>query len=143
MEIIGKQLKDIYTFQDGKLYLYNDIIVGEINEGVHVTAETLISFFEFFHENYKIPFGYISYRKNSYSIDPQVYKILPENNLLKGIAVVSDQKFSSLNAYVEKKFYSGRYELFTTINNAVNWLDTIIPLQNNNISISDNKTVQS
>jgi len=143
MEIIGKQLRDIYTFQDGKLYLYNDLIIGEINEGVHITAETLISFFEFFHENYKIPFGYISHRKNSYSIDPQVYKMLPENNLLKGIAVVSDEKFSSLNAHVEKSFYNGRYELFTTINNAVNWLDKIIPIENNSINISDNTTVQS
>ncbi|MEM6718091.1 MAG: STAS/SEC14 domain-containing protein [Bacteroidota bacterium] len=129
MNIIGKQLKDIYTFKDGKLYLYNDLIVGEINQGVHVSCETLLSFFEFFHENYKVPFGYLSYRKNSYSIDPQVYKMLPENNLLKGIAVVSDLKFSTLNAYVEKSFYKGRYELFTTIEAAVHWLDTIVPLE--------------
>ncbi|MBC8754696.1 hypothetical protein H2O64_08440 [Kordia sp. YSTF-M3] len=140
MQVVGKQLKDIYTFENGTLYMYDDLVIGEINEGAHVTAETLMSFFEFFHENYKVPFGYISYRKNSYSIDPQVYKMLPENHLLKGIAVVSNQKFSSLNAHVEKNFFNGRYELFTTINNAVNWLDKIIPLENNNISISDNTT---
>lgn len=142
MQITGKQLKDIYTFENGTLYMYDDIIIGEVNEGAHISAETLISFFQFFLENYKTPFGYISYRKNSYSIDPQVYKMLPQNNLLKGIAVVSDQKFSSLNAHVEKSFFNGRYELFTTINNAVNWLDTIIPLKNNNVSVSDNTTTQ-
>ncbi|WP_420574226.1 hypothetical protein [Kordia sp.] len=138
MKITGKKLKDIYTFESGKLYLYDDLIIGEIKEGVHVNSETLMSFFEFFHENYKIPFGYISYRVNSYSIDPQVYKMLPENHLLKGIAVVSDQKFSSLNAHVEKSFYQGRYELFTTLSAAVNWLDTIIPLQTKNTNIVDN-----
>ncbi len=141
MQIIGKQLKDIYTFENGTLYMYDDIIVGEINEGVHVTSETLMSFFQFFLENYKTPFGYISYRKNSYSIDPQVFKMLPENDLLKGIAVVSVEKFSSLNTRVEKNFFNGRYELFATINAAVNWLDKIIPLENNNASIADNTTI--
>lgn len=141
MQIIGKTLIDTYTFENGKLYLYNDLIIGEINEGVHVTIDVMLSFFQFFLENYKVPFGYISYRKNSYSIDPQVYKMLPENDLLKGIAVVSDQKFSSLNAHVEKKFFKGRYELFTTINTAMNWLDKIVPLQNNGIHVSDNSVV--
>lgn len=134
MNIIGKKLKDIYTFEKGKLYLYDDIIVGEINEGEHVSIELMLSFFQFFHENYKIPFGYISFRKNSYSIDPQVYKSLPENHLLKGIAVVSSDKFSALNARVEKSFFDGKYELFPTIEAAVNWLDTIIPLEKNMIS---------
>lgn len=138
MKITGKKLRDTYVFEDGKLYLYEDLIIGEINEGVHVTAETLMSFFEFFHENYNIPFGYISHRINSYSIDPQVYKMLPQNNLLKGIAVVSNQKFSSLNAHVERSFFKGRYELFTTVNAAVNWLDKMIPLQSENTGLVDN-----
>lgn len=138
MHIAGKQLRDIYNFDNGILYLYNDLIVGEIFEGVHVTSDVLLSFFEFFHENYKTPFGYISYRKNSYSIDPQIYKMLPQNNLLKGIAVVSEDKFSSLNAHVEKTFFNGRYELFTTIETAVNWLDTIIPLEKNSVRIQKN-----
>ncbi|WP_040559432.1 STAS/SEC14 domain-containing protein [Kordia algicida OT-1] len=141
MHSIEKVLKDIYTFENGKLYLYEDLIIGEINEGVHITTDVLLSFFEFFHENYKVPFGYISYRKNSYSIDPQVYKMLPENNLLKGIAVVTDKKFSVLNAHVEKSFFNGKYELFTTLNAAINWLDKIIPLEKNNASISDNTVV--
>lgn len=139
MHITGKQLLKTYTFEEGNLYFYEDVIVGEINEGVHITTEELLSFFEFFRENYKIPFGYISYRKNSYSIDPQVYKALPENTLLKGIAVVTDQKFSTLNAQVEKSFFNGRFEVFTTINAAINWLDTIVPLENHQSNISDNK----
>jgi hypothetical protein len=141
MNIIGKQLKDTYAFRDGKLYFYNDLIIGEVNEGAHVSSETLLSFFEFFHENYKVPFGYISYRKNSYSIDPQIYSKLPKHNLLKGIAVVSNDKFSSLNAHVEKKFFKGPFELFTTIDAAVNWLDTLAPANNNNIKLKDNTTV--
>ena len=85
MKIIGKKLRDTYAFEKGKLYLYDDLIVGEINEGEHVSVDMMLSFFEFFHENYKLPFGYISLRTHSYSIDPQVYKSLPENHLLKGI----------------------------------------------------------
>ncbi|WP_298419651.1 hypothetical protein [uncultured Kordia sp.] len=135
MQIAGKQLRDIYNFDDGTLYIYNDLIIGEIFEGVHISIDEMLSFFQFFEENFKTPFGYISYRKNSYSIDPQVYKMLPENNLLKGIAVVSNDKFASLNAHVEKKFFNGRYELFTTLGAAINWLDKIIPLENNAISV--------
>lgn len=131
MNIIGKKLKDTYTFKDGKLFFYDNLIIGEINQGVHVSSETLLSFFEFFLENYKKPFGYISHRKNSYSIDPQVYKMLPENSLLKGIAVVSDLKFSTLNAQVEKSFFNGSFEFFTTIEAAIHWLDTVVPLQKN------------
>ncbi|AXG71988.1 hypothetical protein KORDIASMS9_04249 [Kordia sp. SMS9] len=141
MNIIGKKLRNVYNFKKGNLYLYDDLVIGEVDEGVHVSSETLISFFEFFHENYSKPFGYISFRKNSYSIDPQIYSMLPENNLLKGIAIVSNQKFSSLNAKVEKGLYKGRCELFTTIDAAVNWLDTIMPLQNENADISDNSTI--
>lgn len=141
MNINGKQLRNVYNFKKGNLYLYNDLIIGEVHQGVHVSSETLISFFEFFLENYSEPFGYISYRKNSYSIDPNIYSMLPENNLLKGIAIVSDQKFSSLNAKVEKGLYKGRFELFQTLDAAVNWLDTIVPLQNQNVNISDNSTL--
>ncbi|QHI35981.1 hypothetical protein IMCC3317_13320 [Kordia antarctica] len=137
MYIPGKQLKNTYTFEYGTLYMYTDLVVVEINEGEHVTIEMMITFFQFFLENYKIPFGYVSYRKNSYSIDPQVYKMLPKNDLLKGIAVVSTQKFSCLTALVEKKFCIGRYELFTTMDAAVNWLDEIIPLENNYTSMSN------
>ena len=139
MHITGKQLLNTYTFDDGVLYFFNDVIVGEINEGTHVSTEELLSFFQFFKENYKVPFGYISYRKNSYSIDPQVYKLLPKNSLLKGIAVVSDHKFSTLNAHVEKNFFEGRYEVFTTMDAAIQWFDTIIPLENNALNISEKK----
>jgi len=141
MNINGKQLRNVYNFKNGNLYLYNDLIIGEVHEGAHVSSEVLISFFEFFHENYSEPFGYISYRKNSYSIDPKIYSMLPENNLLKGIAIVSDQKFSSLNAKVEKGLFKGRCELFTTIDAAVNWLDTLLPLENKSANISDNSAL--
>ena len=141
MDIIEKNLKNTYTFENGKLYMYEDLIIGEINEGAHITTDVLLSFFEFFKENYKIPFGYISLRNNSYSIDPQVYKMLPENNLLKGIAVVSNKKFSTLNAHVEKSFFNGRYELFTTLNSSINWLDKIVPLEKNDIYISNNSII--
>ncbi|WP_430409414.1 hypothetical protein [Kordia sp.] len=134
MQIAGKQLRDIYNFDGGKLYVYNDLVIGEVFEGVHVSVGETLSFFEFFQENFKIPYGYISYRKNSYSIDPQVYKLLPNNSLLKGIAIVSDDKFSSLSAHIEKNFFNGRYELFTTLDAAVNWLDKIIPLEEHNLS---------
>ncbi|PTX62724.1 hypothetical protein C8N46_102121 [Kordia periserrulae] len=137
MNITGKKLKKIYNFDEGNLYFYNDLIIGEVLEGVHISCETLQSYFEFFKENYSEPFGYISYRKNSYSIDPQIYAVLPEGGLLKGIAIVSDQKFSSLNARVEKALYKGRFELFTTLNAAVNWLDTLTPLNTSKISFSD------
>ena len=136
MHIKGKQLENTYIFENGTVYFYNDLIIGEIKEGAHVSAKTLLSFFDFFNENYKIPFGYISHRKNSYTIDPQFYKMLPKNNLLKGIAIVSNDKFSSLNAHVEKKFFNGHFELFTTIDVAVNWLDKIIPLENKEVAVT-------
>ena len=62
--------------------------------------------------------------------------MLPKNNLLKGIAIVSNDKFTSLNAHVEKKFFNGHFELFTTIDVAVNWLDKIIPLENKEVAVT-------
>lgn len=138
MQIIGKDLKNTHTFDCGRFHLYTDFVIVEISEGAHITVDTMLSFFHFFNETYKAPYGYISYRKNSYSIDPQVYRMIPQNNLLKGIAVVSNRKFSSLNAHVEKGFYKGHYELFTTLETAVNWLDTIIPLDKNYIGNEKN-----
>lgn len=129
MQIVGKQLKNTYTFDNGTIYFYEDLVISEIKEGVHLPAEDLLTFFEFVMENFKTPFGYISHRINSYSIDPKIYSMLPQHSLMKGIAVVSENKFSSLNAHVEKNFYNGRYELFTNIEAAINWLDTILPLE--------------
>ena len=137
MNITGKELKKVYNFDEGNLYFYNDLIIGEVHQGVHISFETLKSYFEFVKENYSGPFSYISYRKNSYSIDPRIYAMLPENGSPKGIAFVTNQKFSTLNARVEKALYKGRCELFTTLNAAVNWLDTLVPLDNQKVPFSD------
>ena len=54
----------------GRLYLFDNYIITEFNEGINITFENFSEVSEIIKSHYKNePFGFISNRINSYSMD--------------------------------------------------------------------------
>lgn len=67
-------------------------------------------------------FGYISWRKNSYAVDPTIYSYLRGMENLKAFAIVSKKKIDMHNFKIEKLFYKNTMEFFIEFDNALTWV---------------------
>tara|TARA_R100000789_G_scaffold36013_2_gene38925 strand:+ start:378 stop:752 length:375 start_codon:yes stop_codon:yes gene_type:complete len=119
-------IKEFMELEFGQVRIFQNILIAELNEGVLFNANNNSELLKIGHEVFKDrPYGYISLRKNSYAVDPLVYReaALAEN--LKAIAVVSENELIKLNAHnVERQFYkdSGSFEVFDSLEEAINWI---------------------
>ena len=119
-------ITEIMELEFGQVRIFQNILIAELNEGVLFNADNNSELLKIGTEVFKNrPYGYISLRKNSYAVDPLVYReaALAEN--LKAIAVVSENEMIKLNAHnVERQFYkdSGSFEVFDNLDEAINWI---------------------
>ncbi|GGW87810.1 hypothetical protein [Salegentibacter mishustinae] len=119
-------ITEIMELEFGQVRIFQNILIAELTEGVLFNANNNSELLKIGHEVFKNrPYGYISLRKNSYAVDPLVYReaALAEN--LKAIAVVSENELIKLNAHnVERQFYkdSGSFEVFDSLEEAINWI---------------------
>lgn len=119
-------ITEFMELEFGQVRIFQNILIAELNEGVLFNANNNSELLKIGHEVFKDrPYGYISLRKNSYAVDPLVYReaALAEN--LKAIAVVSENELIKLNAHnVERQFYkdSGSFEVFDSLEEAINWI---------------------
>ncbi|WP_282018238.1 hypothetical protein [Salegentibacter mishustinae] len=119
-------ITEFMELEFGQVRIFQNILIAELNEGVLFNANNNSELLKIGHEVFKNrPYGYISLRKNSYAVDPLVYReaALAEN--LKAIAVVSENELIKLNAHnVERQFYkdSGSFEVFDSLEEAINWI---------------------
>lgn len=120
-------LVKIYELDFGNIEVYSNLIVGIVNDGIdfnleHISALINIAEIHFSKRN----FGYISLRKNSYALDPSVYKYLKELPTLKGIAIVSENELFKHNFKIEKYFYGNKMKLFRNVETAGEWIQSIV-----------------
>ncbi len=119
-------ITEIMELEFGQVRIFQNILIAELNEGVLFNANNNSELLRIGNEVFENrPYGYISLRKNSYAVDPLVYReaALAEN--LKAIAVVSENELIKLNAHnVERQFYkdSGSFEVFDNLDEAINWI---------------------
>jgi|TARA_B100002049_G_scaffold129175_1_gene95507 hypothetical protein len=119
-------ITEFMELEFGQVRIFQNILIAELNEGVLFNANNNSELLKIGNEVFKNrPYGYISLRKNSYAVDPLVYReaALAEN--LKAIAVVSENELIKLNAHnVERQFYkdSGSFEVFDSLEEAINWI---------------------
>lgn len=112
-----------YILDIGKVQVFEDYMVAIFDEGATVTLERAyqvigISEIHFREKN----FGYISFRKHSYAIDPTIYGYLREMTNLKALAVVSIKEMDMHNFKIEKMFYKKSMKFFIDYNNALKWV---------------------
>lgn len=113
--------------EDGTFYVYPNFVIGVISEGANLKLEQVSTIVLLYEKYFAFKdFTYISYRVNSYSIDPTVYPYLLEIKTLKGIAVVTEKNSFRQNFEIEKVFYSGNIRIFPTILEAISWANTMV-----------------
>ncbi|WP_037321194.1 hypothetical protein [Salegentibacter sp. Hel_I_6] len=110
----------------GQVRIFKNILIAELNEGLLFNTENNHKLLAIGKEVFQDrSYGYISLRKNSYAVDPLVYRDSARAKNLKAIAVVSDNGLIRLNAdKVERKFYKdpNSFEVFERIEEAINWI---------------------
>jgi len=110
----------------GQVRIFKNMLIAELNEGLLFNAENNQELLAIGKEVFQNrPYGYISLRKNSYAVDPLVYRDSARAKNLKAIAVVSEKELIRLNAdKVERKFYKdpNSFEVFDNIEEAINWI---------------------
>ncbi|WP_286760796.1 hypothetical protein [Salegentibacter sp. UBA1130] len=117
---------DIMELKFGQVRIFQNILIAELNEGLLFTAENNKELLAIGKEVFKgKDYGYISFRKNSYAVDPMVYRESAQAQNLKAIAVVSENELIRLNAHkVERQFYKTQnsFEVFDNLDQAINWI---------------------
>ncbi len=115
------------TYDFGTVEVYDNYVILVMNEGITVKPEyndILIEIAEkYFHNK---SFGYITHRINSYSVDPRIYFETSKIENLVAFAVVSAEDIKASTVEVEKIFLKKPFQHFKTINEATNWVDTVI-----------------
>lgn len=110
----------------GRFVFYQNIIVGEVNEGEHSTFENAKEIFNLAEEIYGNDnrFIYISHRINSYSVDPFWFikaKIQLPN--CKAFVLVADKSGKEKFAKIEKMFIKSKLVMHDNLENAIAWAD--------------------
>ncbi len=121
-------MKTIQTLHFGQFQMSSDIMVGEINEGVHFNQElnAIVCDLARSHFGTKRNFAYISHRKYQYSIDPMVHHINKEFSNLKCFALV-DPNGIKPTAVIESKFYvKERFRNFYVLEDAIEWVGSVL-----------------
>lgn len=68
--IINKEVKETHLLKKGTLYVFDDFLVSEFNEGVVVDFDCIVEIYHYlnsYSEN-KLGFGYISNRVHKYTV---------------------------------------------------------------------------
>jgi len=108
------------------LEFHEDYVISTINDGVTFESEHLRQIFEVFNDYYlDRPFVSIADRPNDYTINPNLLKQKPHPYLL-GIGVVCYNESSRDIAIFESTFYEGKYKVFTSIADSVEWANEIL-----------------
>ncbi len=117
--------EDIIKLDFGKVWFSEKVLIAELNEGILLDVEQNRKLLEIGRKAFSNkPYGYLSYRKNSYAVNPMVYLESASTTNLKAIAVVTTDDTCRQNAILEKQFFkdSNSFEVFTNVEEAINWL---------------------
>jgi len=120
-----------YELEIGKIQVFENYMVSIFDEGATLTLERVyqiigISEIHFRNKN----FGFISYRKNSFAIDPTIYNYLKGLENLKAFAIVSIKEIDMHNFKIEKLFYKKPMKFFIEYDNALKWVKSRTRVKN-------------
>lgn len=115
------------TYPFGIAEIHENYVVFVMNEGITVKPEyndLLLNLSTKYFANKN--FGYITHRINSYSVDPRVYFETSKIKNLVAFAVVSEKDIKAATTEVEKIFLKQPLKHFKTMEEATDWVDSII-----------------
>ncbi len=125
--VMEKSDNHIFKYNFGIAEIHDNYMIMKMNEGITVNSEInkiltdlAIDMFE------GRPFGYITRRENSYSVDPNVYLETSKIENLVGFAIVSKEKIHITTVEVEKLFLNKPMKVFEELKGAIAWVQSII-----------------
>ena len=119
--------KHIVTFEFGVAELHENHMLMVMNEGVTVDSAINARLTDLAADHFgDRPFGYVTHRKHSYSVDPNVYNETSKIKNLVGFAIVSDKEIHLTTAQVESMFLNKPMKVFKEVGQAVSWVESLI-----------------
>lgn len=120
-------LKTKVFYDFGEVELHDHYVITVMNRGITVIPAYNDTLLQLARTHFKDrPFVYITHRKNSYAVDPSIYKLTTKIENLVGFAVVSDRPISTKTVPVEKLFFEKPFELFSTLEEGIAWADSLV-----------------
>ena len=112
----------------GNFKIYKDYMIGTMNEGVAFDEVCKNEIWKICQTHFKDkPFGYISNRVNSYSVDPTIYlDTSGKFAKMKAMAVVTQRKMQRLNVQLERQFFKAELEVFESIEEGKAWIEKVL-----------------
>tara|TARA_R100001369_G_scaffold81162_1_gene111933 strand:- start:1753 stop:2160 length:408 start_codon:yes stop_codon:yes gene_type:complete len=109
----------------GRLYLFDNYVVAEFKEGVDINFDNFSDITEIIKKEFKDkPFGFISNRLNSYSInlnDATKFNAYFPN--LKAYAIVAYNSITQRVFEIENHFFTFNREAFRNLEHAAEWVE--------------------
>lgn len=121
----------MYNLKIGKVFLYEDYIITEFDEGVDVNFKNFNEISKIIEENFENrAFGFIANRVNSYSINLKDAKLFNEkfNNAI-AYAIVAYSDLTKRIIEIENHFFKFNKQVFTTTDDAIAWVEEALAHQ--------------
>ncbi|MDC8004110.1 hypothetical protein POV27_08600 [Aureisphaera galaxeae] len=107
-----------------KVTLYPNLMIASVNEGVVFDQAELKEFYNIFNTYYPNKlFGYISDRRNDYTVNPTSYLTSSSHPNLAAIAIVCQSEESYQMAQFEKQFYKRPFKVFYDMQEGEEWIE--------------------
>ena len=117
----------LLTYDFCIIEVHDNYVVVVMKEGITVKPENNKVLEEIANDYYEDRyFGYITYRKNSYAVDPRIYFETSKIKNLIGFAVVAPRKIAKQTAELERIFLQKPFRYFDTMNEATDWINSLI-----------------
>lgn len=114
-------------YEFGEIRIFKSFVVVVMKEGITVKPEYNNYLVNISKKYFKDTlFGYITYRKNSYAVDPMVYLKTSKIKNLAAFAVVCTDGLKSSNLELERMFLKKPLKHFSDLDEAKNWVNEVI-----------------
>ncbi|WP_178985452.1 hypothetical protein [Winogradskyella helgolandensis] len=133
-DIYNKDYK-VYHLKLGRIFLYQNYIVTEFDEGVDINFENFKELSQIIEQNFKDqPFGFIANRINSYSInlnDAELFNKTFNNAIAYAIVAYSNRTKRIIE--IESHFFKFNKKVFHNFENALDWVEETLANPNSAI----------
>lgn len=139
---ISKKIIEYHSIGLGQFYFLKNMVVAEINEGVHIDFKVSQEFIKLIIKFYGTdkPFGYICNRVNNFSISPLDF--VKFNSAVPNLTIygiVHNNHFDRMNFEIEKRFCNKPYNSYTDLYSAYNQVGIFIKNIDRRVEISTKK----
>ena len=123
---------DTLHFDFGEARIFKNFVVAMMKEGITVEPAFNINLDQIAKKYYAgRKFGYITYRENSYSVNPLVYIETSKIDNLVAFAVVATTGIKEDNIKIEKLFLKKPIQAFYDLDKAKAWILKMIEISEN------------